>query len=259
MRTTGTLSAVIAATILAISGVTIAQQEERPPLYVSVDCMKSTAEDYSQIETEIWQPMHQELVKQGKLNSWALYWVKHGDRSKCDYYTVATYLGQQQLNASPSIPEVFQAVHRGKGFAKAMSRTWAARQHVATELWVMVDATVTKEHRFAVVNMMHAKDPDEYERMEVRVFKPAHENLVEGGYRAGWAMYALVLPTGTSMPYNYSTVDLVNHLNPVPMAEAMLAAHPDRDLEAVQAMLELRDHVSSATWELVAATDPASP
>jgi len=44
----------------------------------------------------------------------------------------------------------------------------------------------------------------------------------------------------------------------VPMAEAMLAAHPDRDLEAINEMLQLRDHVSSETWALVTATDSPS-
>ncbi|MDH3611639.1 MAG: hypothetical protein OEU90_05365 [Gammaproteobacteria bacterium] len=254
MRTTSTFIAVITATILIVPGATFAENEKRPPLYVSVDCMKSTAADYSSVETEIWQPMHQELVNQGKRNSWALYYVMYGDRSKCDYYTVTTYLGQEQLNAGLPIREAFESVHKDKKFAKAMARTWASREHVATELWVLVDSTDIAEHNFAVVNTMYAEDPDAYERMETRIFKPGHQALVDGGHRAGWGMYELVSPVGTSIPYNYSTVDFVSDLNPVPMAEAMLAAHPDRDLEAMQEMLELRDNISSETWALVAAT-----
>lgn len=257
MRITGTFIAVIAAAVLVVPGESVAQDGERPPLYMSVDCMKSTAVDYSSVEADIWQPMHQELVNQGKINSWALYWVKFGDRSNCDYYTVTTYLGQEQLNADLSIGAVFVAAHGDKDFAKAMARTSTSRQHVATELWAVVDATEIKEHRFAVVNLMHAEDPDVYERMEIRVFKPAHQALVDGGHRAGWGMYTLVSPSGTSIPYNYSTVDFVNHLNAVPMAKSMLSAHPDRDLDEMQEMLELRDHVSSEIWELVATTERA--
>jgi hypothetical protein len=221
MKMTTLFNAVITAAMLAIPGVALAQDEDRPPLYVSVDCMKSTAADYSSVEVDIWQPMHQELVNQGKINSWALYWVRYGDRAKCDYYTVTTYRGQEQLNAHPSIPHVFEAVHKNGDFIKAMARTWASRQHVATELWVLVDSTELKEHRFAVVNTMYAEDPDAYERMETEVFKPGHQ---------------------------------VNHLNPVPMAEAMLSAHPNRDLEAMHELLGLRDNVRSETWALVAAT-----
>ena len=254
MKMTTLFSAVIAAAILGIPCATIAQDDDQPSLYVSVDCMRSMVPDYQSVETDIWKPIHQERVDQGKINSWALYWVMYGDRSTCDYYTVTSYLGQEQLNANPSFEAVFQAVHKDKNVMKAMARTWASRQHVATELWVLVDSTQIQEHRFAVVNTMHAEDPDAYERMETEVFKSGHQALVDGGHRAGWGMYELVSPLGTSVPYNFSTVDFVNHLNPVPMAEAMLSAHPNRDLEAMHELLGLRDNVRSETWALVAAT-----
>lgn len=233
-----------------------ADDHDRQPTYVSVECMKSTSPRYVSIETEIWQPMHQRLVDDGNRDRWALYYVKYGDRSKCDYYTVTTYTGSAQLNATAALADVFDAVHPQRDFEKAMSDTWSVRRHVASELWVMVDAIPSKRHRFAVVNRMHAADPDAYERMETRIFKPGHQALVDGGYRAGWAMYSLVAPLGTSIPYNYSTVDLVDHLDPVPMAEAMLSANPGRDLEAMQELLALREQVSSETWALVAATEP---
>lgn len=258
MKMTTLLQVAMAATMLTISSVVLAQAEEQPPLYVSVDCMKSTSGDYQGVETDIWQPMHQERVDQGKINSWALYWVMYGDRSVCDYYTVTSYRGQEQLNADPSFDEVFKSVHKGKDVMKAMARTSASREHVATHLWLLVDSTEVREHRFAIVNMMQAKDPEKYVSMERRVFKPGHQALVDGGHREGWAMYELVSPIGTSIPYNFGTVDLVDHLNPVPMAEAMLAAHPDRDLEAINEMLQLRDHVSSETWALVTATGSPS-
>ena len=254
MKTKNTFACIGALIVLAISGEIFAQDEERPALYVAVDCMKSTAADYADVETGIWQPIHQELVNQGKINSWSLYWVMYGDRSKCDYFTVTTYLGQQQLNAGPSFEEAFQAVHPDSGFAEAMARTLASRQQVATELWVVVDSTEIKEHRFAVVNLMKASDPDVYERMESRIFKPAHEALLGSGYRSGWAMYSLVSPIGTSIPYDYRTVDFSNLLSPVPMAEAMLAANPNRDIEAMHDLLQLRDQVRSQTWALVATT-----
>lgn len=254
MKTTTVLNVLIAATLLIGSGATIAQDEGRSPLYLSVDCMKSTAPDYTGVELEIWQPMHQELVNQGRRNSWALYWVMYGDRSRCDFYTVTTYLGEEQLNADPGYIEVFEEVHPDKILSKEMAKTWASRQHVSSELWVLVDSTELKTHRFAVVNTMYAEDSDAYERMESSVFKAGHQALVDGGHRAGWGVYALVSPTGSSVPYNYSTVDLVNHLSPVPMATAMMVGNPDRDLDEMQDLLALRDHVRSETWTLVATT-----
>ena len=254
MKIDNILAYVGAALALAVSADISAQDEERPPLYVSVDCMKSIAADYTEIETQIWQPMHQERVNQGKINSWALYWVMYGDRSKCDYFTVTTYLGQEQLNAGTTFEKAFQATHPDSEFSEAMVRTWASRRHVATELWVVVDSTEINEHRFAVVNRMNAEDPVAYEQMESRVFKPGHQALLDGGHRSGWAMYALISPGGTSVPYNYSTVDFSNVLSPVPMAEAMLSANPDRALDEMQDLLKMREHVNSQTWTMVAAT-----
>ena len=241
--------------MLSLPAETRAQDEEDKALYVAVDCMKSTAADYASLETEIWQPMHQELVNQGKRNSWALYWVQYGDRSRCDYYTVTSYHGEDQLNADPAYAEVFKTVHRDKDLVKAMMRTSASRQHVATELWVAIDSTQIKEYRFAVVNLMQAEDPDTYETMESKTFKPGHQALLDGGYRAGWSIYALISPIGTSIPYNYSTVDFMNELGPVPMAESMLSANPNRDLKAMNDMLQLRENVSSETWALIASTE----
>ena len=235
----------------------VAQDQASATLYLTVDCMKSTNANYENLEIETWKPMHQHLVDQGKQSSWALYRVMYGDRSRCDYYTVTTYLGEDQLNDSQDYDEVFEVAHPGKDLAKVMQKTWAAREHVATELWMLVDRTELQPHRYAVVNRMYAGDPVAYESMESQVFKAGHQALIDGGYRAGWAVYALLSPLGSNIPYNYSTVDFVNDLSPVPMAEAMLAANPDRDLEAMHALLGLRDHVLSETWVLVART--ASP
>ena len=256
MRTTTAFNTIFVVALLVSLGMSLALAEEQPKLYISVDCMKSTAPDYMNVETDIWQPMHQHLVNQAKRNSWSLYWVMYGDRSRCDYYTVTTFLGEEQLNAGFPFADAFAAVHEDKDFDKAMAKTWASRDLVATELWMVADSTEIKKHNYAVVNLMYAEDPDAYQQIESQIFKPGHQALVDGGHRAGWGMYELISPVGTSIPYNFSTVDFVDHLSPVPMAEAMMMAHPDRDLDAIQELLDVRDHVRSETWALIATTGP---
>lgn len=257
MKISGTKRLVLATVAVCISVASLADDRQQPT-YISVECMKSTSPDYRWIESEIWLPMHQHRVEQGKQQRWALYWVMYGDRSRCDFYTVTTYVGSEQLNAYPLFDEVFAAVHSDRDFERSMARTFAARQQVASELWQMVDAIPPQQHRFAIVNRMNASDPDAYERMESGVFKPGHQALVDGGFRKGWSMYSLLSPLGTAIPYNYSTVDFVDHLDPVPMAAAMLSANPGRDLDAMQDLLDLREQVSSETWALVVATKPKS-
>lgn len=255
MRIISALVIGIAAVVYVLPGATIAAEDEPPPHYVSVDCMKSTSPAYVDVETELWLPLHQERVNQGKISSWALYWVQYGDRTNCDFYTVTTFIGADQLNANHDVEDVFAAVHPGLNLKQEMASTAKSRMHVATHLWLMADHIAATSHRFAVVNKMYARDPDMYERMEMRVFKPGHQALVDGGHRSGWAMYALITPLGTSVPYNYATIDFMNHLNPVPLAEALMSANPGQDLDALEDLLQLRDQVSSETWMLIAATE----
>ena len=236
-----------------------AAQDDQPTLYVVVDCMKSTSADYVDVETEIWQPMHQEMINQGKRNSWALYWVLYGDRSDCDYFTVNTYLGEDQLNDDTSYGDVFASVHRGKNVDEAMDRTAASREMVSSELWRWIDGVQPQEHQYAVVNQMYAEDGDDYLEMEREVYKPVHQALVDAGHRAGWGVYELLAPYGTSLPYNFGTVDFLNKLGPVPWGATIRSVHPDREVAAIgQEMQDLRDLVRGETWLLIASTTPAS-
>ena len=232
-----------------------ARDADSSPLYVAVDCMKSLNPGYEQLELETWKPVHQYLVNKGKRNSWAVYKLVYGDRSRCDYFTVTTYRGEEQLNTPAGYEEAFAAVHPGADLVELMSKTSAAREHLSTELWLQVDQTELKPHRYAIVNRMFAADPVAYESMESRVFKAGHQVLIDSGHRAGWAVYALISPIGSSIPYNYGTVNFVTDLGPVPMAEAMLAGNPDRDIDEMNELLALRDHVLSETWALIATTE----
>lgn len=235
-----------------------AQDEDQLTLFVQSDCMKSTSADYQEIETEIWQPMHQELVNQGKKTSWALYWVLYGDRSDCDYITVNVYRGQQQLNDNTSFADLFAAVHPGQDWDEAVSKTFSSREMVGTELWTLVDGVPPKDYQYIQVNQMNAEDGSDFIRNEVETWKPVHQALVDNGHTAGWGLYALQYPFGTSMEYNYGTVDFLNHLGPVPIAATMREVHPDREFAAItQETEDARDFVYGQVWVLMAGTQQA--
>ena len=59
---TRTCAALLATLVLLLPGLTIAENEDQPTLYVSVDCMKAKGPGYPDLERELWQPMHQERV-----------------------------------------------------------------------------------------------------------------------------------------------------------------------------------------------------
>ncbi len=246
-----TLALVFATVILPYDSA--AQNGQQPTLYLQVDCMKSTSSDYADVETEIWQPMHQEMVNQGKKNTWALYWVLFGDRSDCDYYTVNTYLGEEQLNDPTSFADVFASVHPGKDWEEVGKKTSASREMIWSELWTWVDGIPPAEHRFAQVNQMRGHDGTNAVRKEREIWKPIHQVLTDEGHRAGWGLYSLWTPYGTAMPYNYGTVDFLTKLGPTPVRAAAKTAHPDMEMSAInQIMEDSRDLVRGETWMLVA-------
>ena len=252
------VAAVVAAFVLptAVSADDHAQQ----PILIVSHCMKSASADYMGVETEIWLPMHQENVNQGNLNSWALYWVEFGDRSKCDFYVVESYLGQDQFNAADqSGASVFETVHPGKDISKAMARTMNSRQMVESTFWWAVDGVEIGPHSRATVNYMQADDPKAYLEMESELFKPVHQALVDAGHRKGWGVYGLIAPTSDARPYNFVTVDFFDSWGPVPMGETFASVHPDKDSAKIGDTVNAsRQMVENHTLLLIAATEPAA-
>ena len=247
------LTLLLAAAVMP--SVSTAQEQEQEPVYIHVACMKSTAADYADVETEIWQPMHQHMVDGDQIYAWTFYWVLFGDRSECDYYTANTYRGAKQLTAIPDYADVFAAVHPDKSWDEAMAKTASSRTMVRSELWVWVDGIGPTAYQYAAVNQMSAENRSDYLEYEQEVWKPIHQSLVDGGHTAGWGLYELLSPHGSSIPYNFATVDYLNKLGPTPMEETMRSTHPDREIAAItHEGDDARDHVLGETWSLIART-----
>lgn len=246
---------VFALATVAVPPAAVAQQAQ-PTLYAEVDCMHSTSPDYEAVETEIWQPMHQEAVKRGIKSGWLFYAVRFGDMSDCDYYTVNQFAGEAQLNDPTSYEDLFAAVHPGKSWDEALARTLASRRILRSELWTMVDGIPAQEFAYAQVNLMSAQNGTDYTAMESEVWKPVHEALQQAGHRAGWGVWQLTSPAGASVPYNYATVDLLKALGPVPVTETFAKVHPNADMDVLMERTNAaRTFVRSETWWLIAHTE----
>ena len=245
---------------LALPGMSAAEEAQPEPLFVVSHCMKSASPTYvDDVEMDLWLPMQQNMVDQGKKVGWSLYRVMYGDRSKCDYFVVETYLGEEQFNAAPDLEEVFDEVHPRQNFDKAMAKTDVSREMVETHLYVTVDGVDIQPFTYATVNWMQAADPEKYVAMEKDVWKPVHQALTDAGHRAGWGLYWRISPGGSSVGYNYTTVDFFNKFAQIPMEETFKSVHPDMDLEkAGELALATRDNVYSQTWMRIAGTTPAA-
>ena len=243
---------------IGTASTTIAQDDTPPTVYLEAHCMKARNADYANVETDLWQPVQQELVNQGRKLSWALYAVRYGDRSRCTHYTVDFYLGREQFERASDFSDVVSKVHPGKDMAGIYAQTVAARDTNESLLWILEDSTDIGAFSHVRINWMSTDDPEAYVKMEREVFKPVHEAMIAGGQLAGWALYRLASPTGSALPFNYSSADLLYTVTPLDnQDEAWATVHPDMDaLETMEKMDSIRTLVRSETWDLVARTSP---
>jgi len=118
------------------------QQAAATPTVVEVSCMKvdPTKEDeYLKLEHDVWRPMHQERIKQGKMRSWTLYAVRYpaGSQRECDYRTVNTYGSIADIDRP--IADIIAKVHPNTPVADLARRTYAGRDLTRGELWYQID------------------------------------------------------------------------------------------------------------------------
>ncbi|GAC1657542.1 MAG: hypothetical protein NVS4B3_24190 [Gemmatimonadaceae bacterium] len=114
-----------------------------PSKYVVMDFMRSKpGVNYVAVETELWKPIHQERVKSGGLNSWALAVLLLPGGTSYGYDFVTANAMSSLSGLSDQFPaELFQRVHPNTSVADISNRTAASRDLTRHELWVLVDAT----------------------------------------------------------------------------------------------------------------------
>lgn len=120
------------------------QQAAATPPIVEVACMKVDPlkdEEYLKLEHDLWRPVHQERIKQGRMRSWKVYVVRYptGSQRECDYRVVNTYNSLADIDRP--IADVFAKIHPSVPIAEVGRRTVSARDLTRGELWYQVDQT----------------------------------------------------------------------------------------------------------------------
>jgi hypothetical protein len=117
-------------------------QQATNPAVVEVGCMKVDPlknDEYLKLEHDVWKPIHQERIKQGRMRSWTLYEVRYpsGSHRECDYRTVNTYPSLAATDLP--IADIASKVHPSIPIAELVRRTVAGRDFARGELWYQVD------------------------------------------------------------------------------------------------------------------------
>ena len=106
---------------------------------MKVDPLKN--DEYVKLEHDLWKPVHQERIKQGRMRSWTMYEVRYpaGSQRECDYRIVNTYNSLADIDRP--LADVFAKVHPNVPIAEVVRRTLAARDLTHGELWYQIDQT----------------------------------------------------------------------------------------------------------------------
>ena len=213
-----------AASLVLYSSAANAQQASQSPRaeFVVLSYMKvapGKTDEYVRLEQQVFKPFHQQRVNNKQMVAWALYEVPftadpHRDY---DYVTVNVYDNMAAAEAPGMIAE-FQRLHPGKAGTTLLTQTDAARQTVRSELWRLVDQTAPRTaadasgppSKYIIVDYMQSKPGVDYVAVERELWKPVHQDRVKNGALRSWSLYELVLPGGTSYPYDYATVNSMN-------------------------------------------------
>ena len=243
-----------------------ASQSSVPTRFVVLDYMKvapGKEDEYVRLEREVWKPFHQERVKNKQMVAWQLYAVPYtaDTQRQYDYVTVNVF---ETLAATDQtgLEALFRRVHAANA-TRLLTQTGEARQVARAEVWQLLDQTApgtasAAPSKYLQVGYMRSKPGGNYVAVEQELWKPIHQDRVRRGALDRWALFALVVPGGTSYPYDYATTNAVSSLS------ALVDTYPDDLFRRVHPNIPLADIGNRTTagrdltrlelWVLVDAT-----
>lgn len=239
-------------------------QENDPPLFALVECMKVKPQNessYLELEKNIWKPLHLERAKQGNIVGWFLYKVRFtGTNDAYNYVTVTLFSDPLKIedpwkNIDPA------KILPGKDLDEVLRETSDSRELVSSSL-IVRQAFVYPEggpgdFKFMEVDYMKVDQgkESEYWDVETNIWKPVHQEFIKAGSRVGWSFWGRNFPSGAGLDYQFVTVNYMADWSKIGAADytdAFAKAHPGKSMDVLGAKTNAsRTLVKSELWEVV--------
>jgi hypothetical protein len=246
---------------LMLSFTADAQDEE--PIYTITSLMKVKQGDgdkYLQVEQDYWKPIHQELVKQGKILGWYLYSVQYtGSGDEYNYATVTHYRGSSNFNNFNI--DLVSKVHPDKKWEDISRETTESRDLVTTKMlqWQLQSFPAEQRDPSKLVVVNYMKIPQgmagEFGALRRDYVKPAFDHLVMEGKSEGWGMWSVMFPSGADVPYDAVSADFYNDFDNIGtngLYPLIRELNKDKDMDALmQRMNATRIATKRELWQLV--------
>ena len=210
-------TAIAAALALALAGAANSSAQPQPAKrkpYFTIAYMKvppGKLADALNLEREVWAPVHQELVKAGKLDFWRVYSCPFpsGSETEYDYVTINQYPTWVELEEpySDITAERFAGIHPKMKLGELMLRTEAVRKMVRQDVFSLELATTGwPGATTSVLNVVYMKaEPGkagDLAAIQKDFFLPLNEIQVQKGQEAAWGNALLRFPYPPAAPYD---------------------------------------------------------
>lgn len=239
-------------------------QDQNSPVFAVVEYMKVKQGDeqkYIDLERNHWKKIHQERVDKGEIVRWVLYEVRFAGSDDQYNYVTATIVSDLAKLESPFEGIDPEQVLQGEDVDKIMQETSDSRQLVKRNLISMVSSADINNSpapfEYLEVNFMKVKPGNDalYTDVENTIWKPVHQQFVDDGSRAGWALWQTIYPGGSGNDYQYATTNYYadfSKLNAADMDGAFAKVHSGKDIDKLmQETNNSRDMVRTELWRVV--------
>jgi hypothetical protein len=208
-------------------------------VYLQIDYYQvqpGSAPAFVAMHEELWLPVHEERIGDGKIIGWSLYdALITGPTVDYDFVAITMTETYGALYGADE-PDLIARVHAGRG-ADALAETMSEGYRIVnSEIWRMNGAALPDgadepAGRYITKNYMDSRGASgEHESMELDFWKPIHYVRIDQDILNSWSMYTMVKPGGASIRYNYSTIDYYDRLSDIEGSVGMQLAriaHPD--------------------------------
>lgn len=242
----------------------LAQSEK--PVIAEVLLLKVDPQNVAEFEKQIkdvWKPINQGRKQSGRIVFWQAYKVHYtGTASPYNYVGLSVYDDWKKTEPNENMADMFKAALPKADMNAIMARARAIVQIYGTSQYERVDGVYKPDTRarYVVMNFMKVKEGmnDAYIASETKDWKPIHKEMVDTGKRAGWGLWALAFPGGTSNTHDYVTTD--NYETYPQMFESQMdafkKAYPNQEVTPfIQKTEKTRSIVKQELWELMETTN----
>lgn len=194
-------------------------------LYLIFELMKvDNEQENAYQETEnFWEKIHQQRAQSGDIIGWDLWNLQPGGEDQgYQYMTVTLYNSAKAMfgggnfmeNVNKAYPDMPEDELTKKFNSAGSTRDLAVRIYLE-EIATTNDSFDLPLGTVAFFNFMKAEpgQSDAYEKAEMEVFQPMHQQQVDNGERASWGLLRFMLPFGSEVYATHIAVDMYKNLD----------------------------------------------